>query len=397
MIVELVRDKEGDLYVSDWDMGTITRIKPDGTKQLLTSAVNQKDPIDLGFAPDGTMYVNEGGRGLSQIDKNSGVLKKVDWFGGYEGMHPTDFAFLSNGKAYFVDPTHNNIFGADFQKEKMELVVRGGGNSRALDVGSDGAVYMGDNNGYPFYRSRILRIQINGSVEVYADDLDVITDLSFAQNGNMLVTTKYFERENGREINSVLSINPKREVKTLVSWDNTRSPEMRVLWSISANPKTGLAVAFDQSSDKLISIDENGNVSVLPHSFDFDIVPYVFLDHAADGTLYATETNKVGYEAGPFVEKNIIRFDENGNPEIITDFDHIGCCTTENIAIALDGTIYVLGYKLEGNDMCLWRVTNEGEKILLSDKLPIDPLSVAVDSEGNIFVACSAGLLRIWS
>jgi hypothetical protein len=394
-IFGLVRDKEGSLYVSDWDMGTITRIKPDGTKQLLTSAVNQKDPIDLGFAPDGTLYVNEGGRGLSQIDINSGVLKKIDWFGGYEGMHPMDFAFLSNGKAYFVDGTHNNIFSADFQKEKMELVIRGGGNSRALDVGSDGAVYLGDNNGYPFYRSRILRIQLNGSVEVYADNLDTITDLSFAQNGNMFVTTKYSER--GKyNLNSVILITPKREVKNLVSWDSRYSPEMRELWSISANPKTGLAVAYDQSSDKLIGIDEDGNVIELPHSFDFDTNRFVFLNYAADGTLYAIETNKKGWEAGPFVEKNLIRFDENGNPKIITDFNHIGCCTTENLAITSDGTIYILSYKLKGNDMCLWRVTNNGEKTLLSDKLPIDPLSVAADGEGNIYVACSAGVLRIW-
>ncbi len=42
-------------------------------------------------------YVNEGTPGLSQIDTNSGALKKINWFGGYEGMHPTDFAFLSNG------------------------------------------------------------------------------------------------------------------------------------------------------------------------------------------------------------------------------------------------------------------------------------------------------------
>src|SRR3989338_4485383 len=45
-IIDLVRDKEGDLYVSDGDMGTITRISPNGTKKLLSSALNQKDPID---------------------------------------------------------------------------------------------------------------------------------------------------------------------------------------------------------------------------------------------------------------------------------------------------------------------------------------------------------------
>ena len=399
-IADLVRDKEGNLYVSDWDVGTVTRIKPDGSKQLLTSSVNQKDPIDLGFAPDGTLYVNEGGPGLSQIDANSGALKKIGWFGGYEGMHPTDFAFLSNGKAYFVDPTNNNIFSADFQKEKMDLVIRGGGNSRALDVGPDGAVYIGDSNGYPFHRSRILRIRLNGSAEVYADNLDAITDLSFAQNGNMFVTTKRLGEEREYSVSAVLLITPEREVKTLVSWDS-RSPEvrslpgMRELLSISVNPRTGLAVAYDQGNDKLIGIGENGFVSELPNSFDFDTW-VVFLDHAPDGTLYAIEVNKKGVNVGPLIERNIIRFDENGNPIIITDFNHIGCCTAENIAIAPDGTIYALGFKLEGEGFPLWRITDEGEKILLSDKLPIDPLAIAIDGKDNIYLTSSAGLLRIW-
>src|SRR3989338_2647805 len=190
-ITDLVRDKEGNLYVSDWDMGTITRVKPDGTKKLLSSALNQKDPIDLGFAPNGKLYINDGAGRFSQIDTNTGTLKKIDWFGGTDTIHPTDFTFLSNGKAYFVDPTHNNIMRIDMQKEEVELVIRGGGNSRALDVGPDGTVYIGDSNGYPFYRSKILRIQPNKSVEVYAENLDAIIDLSFAPDGNMFVATRY--------------------------------------------------------------------------------------------------------------------------------------------------------------------------------------------------------------
>jgi hypothetical protein len=391
MIYDLVRDKEGNLYVSDWDLGTITRIKPDGTKQLIISGLNQKDPLELGFAPDGTLYISEGAGRFSQVDIDNSTLKKINWFSFTEGVHPTDFTFLSNGKAYFVDPTHNSILSADFQKEEVEIIIKGGYNSRALDVGSDDAVYIGDTTGYPIYRSRILRIQLNGSVEVYADDLDAITDLSFAQNGNMFVTTRRFGEN---DTTHVLLITPNREVKNLVSWGD--SSEMRSLWSISVNPKTGLAVAYDQSSNKLISIDENGSVIELPSSFDFETNHFVYLDHSANGTLYATETSKEGWESGPFVEKNLIMFDEDGNPKIITDFNHIGCCTTENLVIAPDGAIYVLGYKLESNDMCLWSVTNDGEKILLTDKLPIDPLSVGADGEGNIYVACSAGLLRIW-
>jgi WD40 repeat protein len=224
--------------------------------------------------------------------------------------------------------------------------------------------------------------------------LDAITDLSFAPNGNMFVTAKYLGEKREYRGSSVLLITPTHEVKTLVFWDRD-TPGARTVWSISVDPKTGVAVAYDQGTGELISIDEEGKVSLLPNSFDFDTA-FVYLDHALDGTLYATETNRKDLETGPLVERNIIRFDENGSPIIIAGFNHIGCCTTENIAIAPDGTIYVLSYKLEGNDMSLWRITNDGEKILLSDKLPIDPLSVASDSEGNIYVACSAGLLRIW-
>ena len=387
-IYDMVRDKAGNLYVSDWDMGTVTRVKPDGTKHLLSSALNQKDPIDLGFAPNGKLYINDGAGRFSQFDTDTGALKRVSWFSFTEGVHPTDFAFLSNGKAYFVDPTHNNILGADFQKEKAEMIIRGGGNSYALDIGPDGAVYIGDSTGYPFQNPRILRIQSNKSVEVFADNLDAILDLSFSKSGNMFVITRSF-RENG--IISVLLITPERKVKTLAHW----TPEVRDLWSISVDPKTGLAIAYDEASSKLISIDENGAVSTLPNSFNFES-QIVHLDHAPDGTLYAIETNKKNLDVGPLVERNIIRFDEEGKPIIIADFNHIGCCTAEDITIAPDGTIYVLGYKLVSNDMSLWRITDKGEKILLTDKLPIDPLSVAADSKSNIYVANSAGLLRIW-
>ena len=387
-IYDLVRDKEGDLYVSDWDTGTVTRVKPDGTKHLLSSTLNQKDPIDLGFAPNGKLYINDGAGRFSQFDADTGARKRVGWFNFTEGVHPTDFAFLSNGKAYFVDPTNNNILSADFQKENAGIIIKGGGNSYALDVGPDDAVYIGDSIGYPFYIPRILRIQSNKSVEVFADNLDAVLDLSFSKSGNMFVITRSFG-ENG--IISVLLITPERKIKTLAHW----APEVRDLRSISVDPNTGLAIAYDEASSKLISIDENGTVSTLLHSFDFEALTAQF-DHAPDGTLYAIETNKKNLDVGPLVERNIIRFDGKSSPVIIADFNHVGCCTAENITIAPDGTIYVLGYKLVSNDMSLWRITDKGEKILLTDKLPIDPLSVAADSKSNIYVANSAGLLRIW-
>ncbi|MFX0094353.1 MAG: hypothetical protein ACFFBD_21630 [Candidatus Hodarchaeota archaeon] len=118
--------------------------------------------------------------------------------------------------------------------------------------------------------------------------------------------------------------------------------------------------------------------------------------HASDGTLYALEVNQEGYETGPLVERTIIRFDEAGNPVNITDFSHIGSQTAENLAIGANETIYAVGYPLEGNYMSLWQINSTtGAKTQLSGDLPIDPLAVAVDTEDNIYLACSAGLYRI--
>jgi len=388
-ILDVVRAQNGTLYVSDWDRGTVTRIDPDGTKTVLPAAFNQKDPIDLDLAPDGTLYVNEGIGKFHKVDPKSGTLTTISWVGGREGSHPGDFTFISDGNAYFVDGTHNNLIRADFKTNKMDIVIVGQGNSRALDVGPDGAVYIGDDSGFPSRRARVLRIA-DGTVEVYADDLDLVTDLSFAPDSNLFVTT--LNQDDGTS--SALLITPKREVQTLARWDK-RSPGFRVLWSVSVDPKTGLAIAYDKDKGQLISIDRTGNISTLPHSFHFATVD-VPLAHAADGTLYAIEVNTKGFEIGPLVERNVICFDKAGHPEIVTDFNHIGSSTAQNLDIGPDGNIYALGYKLEGNDMCLWRITPDGKKTLLSDKLPIDPLAIATDAQGNIYLCCAAGLFLIY-
>jgi len=393
-IFDLVRAQDGTLYVSDWDRGTITRIDPNGTQNTLPAAVNQGDPIDLSFTPDGTLYVLEGTAGFHQVDLNSGILTTISWFGGSGSVHPIAFTFLSDGTAYFVDPTYNNLIRVDLQTKQIDFVIIGEGNSPALDVGPDGAVYIASNSGFPSRRAQVLRVKPNDSIEVYADNLDAVTDLSFAPDGSLFVTTWYHDPKLKYDASSILLITPQREVQILAHWDSQK-PGLRKPLSVSVDPKTGLAIVYDNASDQLISIDKGGNISILPHSFHFDTF-MVYLAHAADGTLYAIEVNEEGYHRGPFVERNIIRFGDAGHPEIITDLNHIGCCTGGNLDIGPDGNIYTLAFKLEGNDFCLWRITPDGQKTLLTDRLPVDPLGIATDAQGNIYVCCSAGLFRIY-
>jgi hypothetical protein len=56
-------------------------------------------------------------------------------------------------------------------------------------IGPDGALYVGEYTGFPYPedKSRIFRIDEDGSPEVFLDGFTHITDLTFDQNGNLLV------------------------------------------------------------------------------------------------------------------------------------------------------------------------------------------------------------------
>lgn len=58
-----------------------------------------------------------------------------------------------------------------------------------IAVGPDGALYVGEYSGFPFpeEQARIYRIGADGEPKVYADGFTQITDLTFDENGNLLV------------------------------------------------------------------------------------------------------------------------------------------------------------------------------------------------------------------
>ncbi|MFX0094352.1 MAG: hypothetical protein ACFFBD_21625 [Candidatus Hodarchaeota archaeon] len=275
-IFDLARALDGTLYVADWDWGNITKIYPNGTRQFLPAQLNQKDPIDLGFAPNGTLYVNAMGK-FYRVDPISGYLTNIGLVRGGEGLVPKDFIFLSDGTACFVDPTYNNLLHVDFESEQLDLIIVGQGNSPALDVDPNKTVFIGDNSGFPARCAQVLQIQANGSTEVYIDGLDPVTDLSFSPDGNLIVTTFYWNSTQNYGASSVLLITPQREVQILAHWNSTLS-EFRILLSVSVHPLTGLAIAYDHQYKKLISVNNMGNISVLPHTFHYNDTKIVHLD-----------------------------------------------------------------------------------------------------------------------
>ncbi|MBD2252627.1 ScyD/ScyE family protein [Nostoc parmelioides] len=90
-------------------------------------------------------------------------------------------------------------------------------------VGPDGALYVGEYTGFPYPegKSRIFRIDEDGSPEVFLDGFTHITDLTFDENGNLLVLqfsdTSQLEGDLRFLPGSLIQVNPNGDRTTLVA------------------------------------------------------------------------------------------------------------------------------------------------------------------------------------
>ncbi|MFN6563724.1 MAG: ScyD/ScyE family protein [Nostoc sp. ChiSLP01] len=168
---------------------------------------------------------------LYKVDLNSGKLDSIFDFAKYEitnnpdggdvVTNPYDLA-ISGDSAYVVDGGGNTAYKIKLDGSESQAIgipkniisaselpplppgqelppglvdVLPGGNIGVQSVptggaiGPDGALYVGEYTGFPYPedKSRIFRIGEDGNPEVYLDGFTHITDLTFDENGNLLV------------------------------------------------------------------------------------------------------------------------------------------------------------------------------------------------------------------
>ena len=97
---------DGRLYVTEGGAGRITAIAPDGSKS--TYAETGGSPNGAALGPDGYLYVtNNGGREpgyIQRVDPNGNVETLYDECEGQPFQGPNDLVIDAHGGFYFTDP-----------------------------------------------------------------------------------------------------------------------------------------------------------------------------------------------------------------------------------------------------------------------------------------------------
>ena len=168
----------GQLYKADLNTGELTSIFDFAEYELLNNPDGGdivSNPYDFTISGD-TAYVADGGGNAIYNVKLDGSEVKVT---------PTPRQTVDNPE-YPPAPPGQEPFrlpGQTAEQAEIQSVPTG------IEVGPDGAVYVGEQSGYPYPEggARILRIGADGKPEVYADGFTQITDIKFDENGNLLV------------------------------------------------------------------------------------------------------------------------------------------------------------------------------------------------------------------
>jgi hypothetical protein len=258
------------------------------------------------------------------------------------------------------------------------------GNSYGLAIGSTGEVFIGASNCHPISPGRILRVGANGDVADFATGLGLIHDIVFDNSGNMYVADfNYGDDSGGRLVkvspNGTLEIFPTGAVDLL---------------SIVPIQETGEVIGFDTNSKKFVSISPYGDIETISYNFGGD--PYVaYLSSDEDGNIIALVWFN-GERNPSVVHRGLFKITSDGQITHIMDIDTPPVGSEDDIYVAPNGDIFIIGVSDEDAVSRLLRITSEGEVSLFADNLPFSTQSIAVNQEGDVYFTCAAGLFRIY-
>ncbi|MBN1286111.1 MAG: SMP-30/gluconolactonase/LRE family protein [Anaerolineae bacterium] len=96
-------DRQGDLFIVDWDEDAVYRVAPNGAVSLFVRTGGI--PTGLAFHKDGRLFVADSGRSqVLAVTPDGAITVMAATFEGERLRGPNDLAFAPNGNLYFTDP-----------------------------------------------------------------------------------------------------------------------------------------------------------------------------------------------------------------------------------------------------------------------------------------------------
>jgi len=383
-VTDLVVAGDGVLFVVDGVAADIVRVNPDGSQFLLDASVPDGERVDIGLDTAGNLYRNSASTGFGKVDPQGGAIESMESIYSPCTSRPGDFVITENGMVIFIDSTTSQVVWGDLAAGQTGVLVSNEGlDSPVVDVGPDGALYLGVSTCGGAMPSQIVRVGRDGERSVAYDSISGrITALTYDLRGGIFLATASQSAGNRLYYYTTPGAQP-------YLLDSTTDYE---ILSLDIDPNTSYVYATLSTSQRILVFDWQGLVekeyAILPRA------PREY-DLAVDGSgqLYAYMSEKGRYLTGPWVDRYLLKLVlPQAKAELIESYPFKGSRPTGNLVAEPDGTLWLL-LMPEGQ---LLRIPQKGKIEVFAQNLPAGTAGLAVNLYGDIFLTTPGGVYRFY-
>ncbi|MFZ5908959.1 MAG: hypothetical protein ACOYYU_02970 [Chloroflexota bacterium] len=383
-IWDVIADKDGTLYVSDWITGQVTRVNPDGSRQVLADKVIYRDPIDLGFNSAGELFMSVADQPFQRWDSIEQKFIPLNGELTECAFHAADFEFAGDSRVLFIDPTWSMVTWADIDTTSSGVLIGNeGANTRASAIGPDNALYYATTGCRGNPPAQIMRVEPNKPPTVVVSDLpDSVFDLAFSPDGGMYLLTW----EAGLANNSLYYVAPGSGKTELIP-----SPEDLDIRDIAVL-SNGNMIGWVHRTNRLVEFSPQGYVKDILFNPP-ELIEIFSIDYAPDGYLYGFAELARGDRKGPMVYRQLLRIDlGTGKAKIIYQNDIERALAGGSLDVAPDGSFWIILFP----DFEIYHILADGTATRIAKELPVDSWRVNVDNSGNVYFNSPSGIYRIY-
>lgn len=383
-ISDLVVNEQGVIFVVDGKSGDVVRVDPNGSRLLLDAGTPGVKAPDIGLDTNGNLYRNSVIGGFARLDPQGGPPERLDTVYSPCTDRPGDFVITEDGMVIFIDSNASQVVWGDLTNGQNGVLVSNDGlDSGVVDIGPDGALYVGVSTCGGAMPSQVVRIGRDGARSVAYDGISgKITALAYDLRGGIYLATA-----SPGQGNRLLYYPAPSDQPFLI--DTSNEYEVR---SLDVDPNSGNVFATLSTSQRIYEYNWQGLVKKLyailprePQEYDLAI--------AGDGQLFAYMSEKGRYLTGPVVDRYMLKLiPSEARAELIRSFPLKGCCPIGSLMVEPDGTLWLLVMP-EGQ---LWRYPLEGEPELFAQNLPAGTRGLAVNLYRDIFLTSPGGIFRFY-
>jgi hypothetical protein len=383
-ISDLVVAGAGTLIVVDGITSDLVRVNPDGSQFLLDASVPDGEKVDIGLDTAGNLYRNSATTGFGKVDLEGGAIVAMESIYSPCTNRPGDFVITENGMVIFIDATTSQVVWGDLAAGQTGVLVSNEGlDTSVVDVGPDGALYLGVSTCGGAMPSQIVRVGRDGARSVAYDSISGrITALTYDLRGGIYLATASASAGNRLWYYTTPGAQP-------YLLDTTTDYE---ILSLDIDPNTSYVYATLSTSQRILVFDWQGLVdkeyAILPRA------PQEY-DLAVDGSgqLYAYMSEKGRYLTGPWVDRYLLKLIlPQAKAELIESYPFKGSRPTGSLVAEPDGTLWLL-LMPEGQ---LLRIPQKGEIEVFAQNLPAGTAGLAVNLYGDIFLTAPGGVYRFY-